>query len=92
MTTTNRIYIHYTAERYYTTEEELRAAFEDYKGCDSFEEWLNSRYTASEIFNMDERELAGLQGDYDTFYFDALDEWVEYDLDVVNLSAEVSVS
>ena len=89
---TNRIYIHYAADKYYITEEELRAAFEDYEGCESFEEWLNNRYTASEIFNMDERELDELQGEYDTFYLDAVDGWVEYNLDVVNLSAEVSVS
>lgn len=92
MATTNRIYIHYAAERYYTTETELLAAFEDYEGCESFEEWLNNRYTASEIFNMDERELAILQEDYDGFYNFALDEWVESNLEVIILSAEVSVS
>lgn len=92
ITTTNRIYIHYTAERYYTTEEELRGAFEDYGGCESFEEWLNDHYSASEIFGMDEKELAELQEDYDNFYNFAVQEWAEYYLEIVNLSADVSVS
>ena len=92
MTTTNRIYIHYAAERWYTTEDELRDAFEDYEGCEPFEEWLNDKYSASDIFNMDEAELHELEGEYDDFYDSAVQEWAERYLEVVNLSAEVSVS
>ena len=89
---TNRIYINFPQHEYYTTNEELRAAFEDYEGCEPFEEWLNDKYSASDIFCMDEAELEELQGEYDAFYSDAVQEWAEYNLDIVHLSAEVSVS
>lgn len=89
---TNRIYIHYAAERWYTTKEELYGAFEDYEGCESFEEWLNDKYSASDIFNMNEAELHELENEYDDFYDSAVQEWAEQYLEVINLSAEVSVS
>lgn len=89
---TDRIYIHYAAERYYVNEDELREAFEEYEGCEPFEEWLNDKYVASDIFNMDETELEELEGRYDDFYYSAMREWAEYYLEIINLSAEVSVS
>ena len=92
ITTTSRIYIHYAAERYYADENELREGFEEYEGCEPFEEWLNDKYTASDIFNMDEAELHELEGEYDDFYDSAMREWAERYLEVINFSAEVSVS
>jgi hypothetical protein len=89
---TNRIYINYDAQEYYISEDELYNAFEEYKSCEPFEEWLNDKYTASDIFNMNEEELQELEGKYDNFYDSAVKEWAEYYLEVVNLSAEVSVS
>lgn len=71
------IYIDYENWTYYVTEEELHAIFIEENEEPDFEYWLNDNYTAFEIFEMREKEKGKVDDEFNEYYKERFDEWVD---------------
>lgn len=82
-----KIYINWERNEYYTTEDEVREAFEndDYVAYPDFEEFLNDRYTMEEVFDFDEDDRRKAKEDFEEEVQVVLKDWIETNLTVINV-------
>lgn len=71
------IYIDYENCTYYVTEKELRAIFIEEGEDPSFADWLEDDYTITQIFEMTEREKDEVRDEFNKYFKECFDEWVD---------------
>ena len=71
------IYIDYENYTYHVTEKELRAIFKEEDADPSFDSWLEENYSIMEIFEMTEREKDKVRIEFNKYFTECFDEWVD---------------
>ena len=82
-----KIYINWNCNEYYTTEEEVREAFEKdgWVAYPEFEDFLNDRYTIEDVFNFDEDARREAKESFEEEVQLVMENWIRENLTVINV-------
>ena len=82
-----KIYINWDNNEFYTTEEEVREAFEndDYAVHPDFEEFLYNNYTIKTVFDFNENDRNEARDAFEEEVQAVMKEWIKNNLTVINI-------
>ena len=87
---TKKIYIDWEAQSYYTSLEEVRKVFEeDGYNYPLFEDYLDDNYSSATIFEFTEDEREAVKIDFEKTVLEAMEDWVQERMTVVEVEVEV---